>query len=450
MAACNDDCEDEEWTTRIVLQDNDRGASRHSRRERENFKKLPDLLVRGDVLVVWEPSRITRNMLEFGPFCDLLAERGVPLYYDGRLYDMNDDDDRNRVWGDILDGAKQVGKTRKRVMRALNANLEEGKPHGRPAPGYRIIRDGSGKPIGREVIPEQALMLREMGRRAVEESATWYGLARDFKEQWQATGLTGRFRPEDVKRILTNPTLFGMRGHGGQVSGEGTWEAILDPEWFGPLRSRANSTIPETRGSEPRYWLTYIARCGVCLEMGEQGVIYFKKARGTRSGRAYGCRMYDHVQRDMGRVDDYVEELLMQLLEDPETAAKLELHDADERSSVDTDLALIEQLRGELREYIRTAAKTRMSADAVAVYVEETEAQIREAQQRVDSATAVLDPAVAGLLGAGARVAWEGYTLEQRRRAVRSVMTVTLVPVEKRGRYSEVGVVVDPIGVLAG
>lgn len=448
IASCKGDCEYEGWTVGPVLEDNDRGASRHSKRERENFQKLPDILQSGDVLMVWEPSRVTRNMLEFGPFCDVLADLNVPLYYDGRVYDMNDDDDRNHVWQDILDGAKQAGKTRKRTLRSMSANLDDGKPHGRPAPGYRVVRDQSGKSKGWEVIPEQALVLREAARLAV-DGASWKRLARDLEPEWRAAGGTGRFEPEDVKRILSNPTLFGFRVHEKKIVREGTQEPILDPEWFATLRARANSEAPVIRSTEPRWLLTYIARCGVCVEMGEEGLVYFKKAKGTQCGRAYTCRKYNHVQRDMLRVDDHVEEVLAQLLEDPESLAKLTARDEESRHAVDADLALIEQLRSDIKEYIRDAARTRMSADAVAVYVEVWEAQIREAQARVDALTVTVDPVLADAVGPGIRARWQDFTMLRRREIVRAAVSVTIVRVPRRGRYSEVGVVVRPIGALA-
>ncbi|MGV9540856.1 recombinase family protein [Nocardia beijingensis] len=445
--ACTDNCEYEGWPIAATLMDNDRGASRHSKGERESFKRLPDVLRPGDVLVVWEPSRITRDMKVFGDFCDLLAEREVRLYYDERTYDMDDDDDRNHVWQDILDGAKQAGKTRKRVMRAMEANLKDRKQHGKQPPGYVIERDPrTGKPTKRKVHLEQARILRIAADRAL-QGESMRSISRDLAAEWMAAD--GRsFDARDVKRFLTSPTTFGFRVHYGEIVGEGNWEPALDPKLYGPLTSLLNDPKRlSQRGSEPRWLLSSIARCGVCLEMGEPGVIDHKRARSLRHGDAYTCRKYNHVARDMEKVDRFVQELLLRLFEQPETLAKLEAGD-DGGSAVDADLALIEQLRAEIATFVRDAAKTRMSALTVAQFVEPLEDQIDAALRRVNSAGAVVDPALRRVIGPNARAEWADMTIPERRDTIRAAAQVTIVRVGKAGRFSPIGVEVYPVSLL--
>lgn len=451
IGSCEGDCEYEGWPVFAVLSDNDRGASRHSRREREAFKQLPSILRKGDVLVVWEPSRITRDMREFGTFCDLLAERGVLLYYDGRVWDLNDDDDRNRVWQDILDGAKQAGKTRKRTLRSMSANVKEGKAHGRAAPGYRIAYDRDGKSLGPEIIPAQARVLREMASRVVQrQDASWLRLSRDYESAWRAAGGRGRFDPEDVRRILTNPALYGKRTHRDEIVRDGVWEPILDPEWLPAVLAWRDSRISTAfRGGEPQWLLTYIARCGVCVDAGKRGVVHHKKSRGSVSGHSYVCRKYQHVHRDLQRVDSHVEEVLLTLLEHPETLAKLTALDEGDGASVDIELDLIKSLRKKVVDYSAEAAQRHLDPFVVAAYVEPLQAQIREAEERVRMMTAVLDPVFAGAIGPDARQRWEGYSLLRKREIIRASLDVRIVTVARRGRYSEVGVEMYPIGPLA-
>lgn len=445
--SCTADCEYEGWPVSAVLMDNDRGASRHSKGERESFKRLPDVLRPGDVLVVWEPSRITRDMKVFGDFCDLLAEREVRLYYDTRTYDMDDDDDRHHVWQDILDGAKQAGKTRKRVLRAMEANLKDRKPHGRQPPGYVIERDiRTGKPMGRKVDLEQARILRIAAERAL-QGESMRSVARDLAEDWKGAG-GRRFEPTDLKRFLTSPTTFGFRVHYGEIVGEGDWEPAVDPKLYPQLCSLLNdSKRLSQRGSEPRWLLSSIARCGVCLEMGEPGVIDHKNARSVRHGDAYTCRKFNHVARDMERVDRYVQELLLRLFEAPETLAKLTAKD-DGGVDVDADLALIDQLHKEIETFIRDASKTRMSALNVARFVEPLQDQIDAANARVRAATAALDPALRRVIGPNARAEWEDMTIPERRETIKASAQVTIMRVGKQGRTSPVGVEVWPVALL--
>ncbi|MFI6215684.1 recombinase family protein [Nocardia brasiliensis] len=450
---CTEDCKYEEWQVLHVLEDNDRGASRHSKRERPDFQRLPTVLKPGHVLVVWEPSRITRDPVEFGPFCDVLAERDVPLYYDGRLYDMNDDDDRARVWQDILDGAKQAGKTRKRVIRALSANQDARLPHGKKSPGLRIVRDDrTGKPVRREIDPVQARILTEAARLILDENKTPRAVGRLFEDQWRASG-GGAFRGPDVKRILTNPTLFGIYAHYGEELGEGQWPAVLDRELYPLLRRRlCSEVVVETRGTEPKYLLTSIARCTSCLELGKQGKVDHKgPTTKQRHGDRYICAEYNHVARNMARVDAHVEEVLLSLLERPSTRTKLLAQDESETESIESELSAIKNLRDEINAYVKNAARTRMSAESVAVYVEELEADIRAANARVDAMTQAADPVLIEAAREDIRELWasDHFTLQRKREIIRRGFDVRIVPVERRGRYSEVGVQVYPARSLA-
>lgn len=455
--SCTDDCEYEGWTIGLVLQDNDRGASRHSKREREEFLKLPGVLQRGDVLVVWEPSRITRDMSEFGIFCELMAARGVLLYYDGRVYDMNDDDDRHQVWQDILDGAKQNGKTRKRVLRAMSTNQKNRMPHGKKPPGLRIVRDErTGKPIGREIDPGQARVLRKAAERVLDDESC-RSVARDLAPAWAAAG-GGRFDARDVKRFLTNPTTFGLYHHNGEIDGKGEWPEVLDPELFTPLCALLNA--PDRllhRGSEPKWLLSCIARCGVCVAMGERGIVHHKGPnKKYRKPDCYVCCKYNHIGRNMDRVDAHVTELLMRLLEDPQTLRKLTAKDRAGRESIDMEMATVAELRTEIDTFVADARKTRMSAAVVAAYVVPLEDDIKAAQARIDALTMPMNPVLKGAVGSDARQRWfgtdteEGYSIERKREIIRAAMDITLVRVPKRGRYTEVGVEVRPVGMLAG
>jgi site-specific DNA recombinase len=448
---CTADCEHEGWQIAEVLSDNDRGASRHTKRERENWNRLPDILRRGDVLVVWEPSRITRDMKVFGSFCDLLASRGVLLYYDDRLYDMNDDDDRNVVWQDILDGAKQVAKTRKRVIRAMKKNVKDGKPHGKKAPGYRIVRDEDGKSQGWEPDPRQVAVLQKAADRVLQDRpGSMSRLAAELELQWRAAGGRGAFAGRDLTRFLTSPTTFGLRVVG-DTTKTGTWVPALNPELYKPLRALLLEPSRLThRGSDTRWLLTYIARCSVCVAKGDRGVIDHKgPSEKFRKSDAYVCREFNHVTRNMLRVDDYVQEFLLRWLEHPEVLAKLTARNEIDRVAIDADLATIDELQAEIKAYVRDAAKNRRPSYAVTPYVDELESQIQAARSRVDAMAVAVDPDVLDALGPDARAKWKRRTIEQRRNTIRATMTVTITPVERRGRYGEIGVEVRPLRMLA-
>lgn len=425
--------------------DNDRGATRHSKGERVQFKRLPAVLRTGDVLVLWEPSRITRDPVEFGPFCDMLAERDVPLYYNGRLYDMRDDEDRNQVWQDILDGAKAASKTRKRVLRAMGSNVKKGLPHGPTPPGYRILRDArTGRSLGREVHPDQQRLLKIAADRVLVFDKN-EAIARDLSDAWVKSGgkpLTGR----DIKRFLVSPTTYGLRVHAGAVTGKGTWDPCLDPELMPTLRKILLNPdrLTRTGGSEPCHLLTF-GRCSVC-----KGPMGWRPAnQKERKSDRYTCRN-GHLTRNAQRADEFVEELFLELMEKPETLALLNAPVAGGETTVEEQLAFIADTQQEIDRYLKEAAKTRMSATAQAVYVEELEAEIRKADATVKALSTVVDPALLTLAGPGGRAEWADWGIPEQRRVMRSVLQVWFVPVGRFGRgKGPVGVEVYPVGVLA-
>ncbi|WP_433568087.1 recombinase family protein (plasmid) [Nocardia sp. CA-151230] len=418
---CTRDCVEEGWEIAEILADNDRGASRHSRRERENWKRLPRLLQSGDVLVVWEPSRLTRDMKAFGDFCDMCARIGVRLYYDGRIWDLNDDDDRNRVWQDILDGAKQVGKTRKRVLRAMEANAKANKAHGRIAPGYMLVRDPeTGKVVKRVPHPVRGPIIAEAARRVLNHESR-RSVAKDLAPRWKAAGGSGQFGINDVTRYLRSPTTYGMRGNYGEIRGRGDWEPLVDPELYRQILAVLDAG-PTWRSTEPRYLLSYLAKCGLCLEQGLPGDV--KRMRSARGDDRYQCADFGHVSRTIQRTDSHVEEVLLRLLENPETAAQLVADDNEPGYSVDAELAAIEQMRADIAAFIKGAAKTRMSADAVAAYVEEVESQIREAEKRVGSASG--DPVLDEFMGPNARELWAAADMNKKRYVLRHTVLVVI------------------------
>ena len=85
-----------------VLTDNDRSASRFATKDRPQYARLGKVLRPGDVLVVWGPSRAGRSLEHYVDLRRLCTERGVLLSYSGKLFDLDDGDDRFATGLDAL------------------------------------------------------------------------------------------------------------------------------------------------------------------------------------------------------------------------------------------------------------------------------------------------------------------------------------------------------------
>ncbi len=142
-AECRRQIEDEAWDLVGVWVDNDRGASQWSKGKREQWEDLKDQVTAGDidVLVVWEPSRLTRDRLVWAALAAICEREGVKIAASGRLYDLSDPDDAFQLDLYFALATREVGVTRKRVMRDAKAQAEAGHPHGGIAYGYYRLYD---------------------------------------------------------------------------------------------------------------------------------------------------------------------------------------------------------------------------------------------------------------------------------------------------------------------
>ena len=96
-----------------------------------------------DVLVTWEASRAQRDLDAYLELRRLCAASGVRWAYSGTVYDLAHGSDRFRTGLDALVAEDEVEKMRSRVLRALRANANSGRPHGVVGFGFRREYDPS-------------------------------------------------------------------------------------------------------------------------------------------------------------------------------------------------------------------------------------------------------------------------------------------------------------------
>ncbi|MCM6774928.1 recombinase family protein [Nocardia sp. CDC159] len=430
-----------------VFKDN-LSASRYRRvQERKGFVAMRKFIQAGhaDGLWTFAHNRGHRDLDDYVHLRRMCIESRIPWRYSGRTYELWRAVDRRAANADAVRAEEQSDDISEAVKRGIDEAVTAGEPHGKVLKGYRIVRDpNSGKPIRREPIPEQAAVIREAARRVLPPRLEkLQRVSRDLTPAWEKAGGKGAFDLKALRKILTNPSYAGLRTHKGQVVRVGTWEGILTVDEHERLVALLDDPSRRThRGNEPVHLVSYIATCTQCKE-----VVHGRTP--TRSRRGYpfytceaGC-----VGRGIAKVDAHVEEVLLRLLEHPDTMAKLMAEDAEGKASVDEQLAHIERLRNNIRVFVKQAARTGLTAAEVDEYVSEVKTQIREAEERMKAS--IGDPVLAGIVGPDVRRAWAGYDMVQKRDVIRRAMKIEIRPVEHRGRYSEVGVEIYPLRGLA-
>ncbi len=168
---CSAWVEREGWEALGVWSDNDISASKYAKKRRPGWQALTDRLEASevDVLVVWEPSRATRDRRVWAALAAICEEHAVRFGCNGRVYDLTDPDDAFQLDLFFALATRESGATRKRVLRSTRASAIAGRPHGKLLYGYRrTYREGSqGPELVAQVIVDEHAFRGSPTRRAV-------------------------------------------------------------------------------------------------------------------------------------------------------------------------------------------------------------------------------------------------------------------------------------------
>lgn len=434
-------------TVVAVFKDNLSASLYRRVQDRPGFIEASNTILSGEADALWTfaHNRGHRNLDDYVSLRQLCMDNRVPWRYGGRTYELWKAADRQAANSDAVRAEGQSDDISEAVNRGIQEALADGEAHGKIARGYKIVRDpDTGKPIRREPIPVQARLIQQAAERVL-AGETLRSVEADFTPAWKAVGGKGFMDQRVLRQMLLRPTYAGLRTYKGEIVREGTWEPILTVEQHEQLKVVLNDPTRKThRGVKPAHLLSRIAVCGAC---GEKLGARYPKQKGKPLPPTYRCNN-GHASRAIAVVDAHVTEFLMQLLERPDARALLMAKDELGQSSVDADMALIGDLKDQIKTYVRDAARTRMSAEVVAVYVEELQSQIAEARARVDAVTSQIDPLLRDAVGPDARQRWEAYTLVERRQIIRRNLSVTLMP--RSVVPSGPGVRVRPLRSLTG
>jgi len=423
---CRAVCGRNGWEVVEVFRDNDRSASRYATKDRPEHRKLIKFIAAGeaDVLVTWEASRAQRDLAAYARLRDLCERHSVRLSYSGRTYDMTESDDRFSTGLDALLAERESDQTRKRVLRAVRANADKGRPHGKLLYGYRREYDPQTGELVRQIPDDEtAEIVREAASRVL-GGETPYSVAQDFDRRGIPTPRKGmRWDLTQVKRLCINPGYAGKRVHRGQVIGDAAWPPILDEATHLALVAKLGDPRRRTmRDSAIKHLLSGVAVCGVC-----NGRIRVQKNRGFL---AYLCVDGFHVSRNEDDVDEFVTEVVLARLERPDLADVL----AESRDDDGTAVALAEarEKRARLEGFYDAAAAGELTPAALSRIEARLLPEIDAADRRARAA--VTSPLVGDTAGPDARKRWAKLTLPQRREIISTLMTVRIMPTVRGSR----------------
>jgi len=407
-----------------VFPENDRGASRWSKKDRPQFRELVALLATGivDVVVTWEASRSNRDLAVYVQLRDLCAGNGVLWCYNGRTFDLTDDDDRFATGMDALVAEREAGLTRKRVLRSVEARAGKGRPHGQLHDGYKIEYDPrTGKPVRRVLDPERAPIIREIVDRLLAGDSA-YAIAASLNERGITTSRGKPWRGQNIVNRMRSPTIAGLRVHRGQVLDvEAQWPPIISLEEHNRLTTLLSDPRRKDNkeGGGIRHLLTGIARCGVCE--GPMRMISGYRLNGTRRVR-YSCAERHCVMRAAELVDTMIERLIIARLSQPDVLVAIA--DVTRDTKAQQAAAEVARLRAKLVQARQLVDADRLSLESLADLEARTLPKIAEAERRARPQH--VPGAVYEVAGPDAATRWAALPMTQRRAIVKALLEVRI------------------------
>lgn len=426
-------CERQGWAIVGRFTDPGKGASRHSKKKRDDYERMVERVQRRecDVLVVWEASRAYRDLAVYVSLRDLCSKNRVLLCYNGQIYDMSRGNDRFITGLNALQAELEADNIRDRILRTTRLNAERGRPHGRLPYGYRRVYDERTGDLLEQVPHEaQAEVVREIARRAA-GGESLYNIARSLNER-AVPGPTGRsWTPDIIPNMITKPTYIGKRQHQGVVIGDAEWAPILDEEvYFACVRLFSDPARCTIKSNSVKYLLSGIARCSVC-----KGICRPRRSY-DREKWSYTCITCFKTQIRTPVLDDIVTFAVLEHVERPEFVEALTRSGADDSSraalaeaqALEAQLAQARELAG---KWDAALGRLVLSAASLAKLEAELLPRIEDARSRAQSVS--VPQVLREIAGPRAREYWAAMEsdLVWRRAVVKAVVVPWLNPAGK-------------------
>ncbi|MEV6345932.1 recombinase family protein [Actinoplanes sp. NPDC051851] len=437
-----------DWTDAASFTDNDRSASRHATKEREEFERLIEAIQtgRGDVLVIWEISRNQRDLAVYVKIRDMCTEVGLNFWLvGGVLYDLRDKNDRMMLGFQAVQAEWLADSIRDNVLRGIVGAAESGRPHGKVTYGYRRVYNTRTRALERQEADTEVLTAtapdgttseytREGIVKEIFDAVTSGTPLITIEERLNARGIpspTGiAWRRSGIRVMAMNPAYIGKRVLRGAVVGDGIWDAIVDEEtYWAAVRLLKDPSRTTTRPGRAVYLLSYVIPCKTC-----GGPISRQVAsRGSWSRVLYACLKKRCAAVPMEVLDEFVERTVVAWL------SREDIHEIlTAQTATDADVAHAraeaDRLRGELEDWRRLAEIGDVTAISFARAEKGLLDQIAQHEQRASEAG--IPPVLRGRIGKQAVAAWAelGDEVAVKREIIRLVADIKLLPAGKGSR----------------
>ena len=408
------------WTVVGIYVDND--VSAYSGKPRPQYRRLLDDLDASAVnaVLVWHTDRLHRSPRELEAFIDLAERRGVVT---------------QTVTAGSLDLATPSGRMVARMLGAASRQEVEHKAERTVRAQAQAARAGrwrgGPRPLGWTIRPDGSAVLDQPAARRIRQAAAdvLAGVSlSSIAGRWNAAGFTtstGRaWTYGAVKQVLLRSVNAGLVTYRGDVIGPSAWPPIVTEDvWLAvkaTLTEPGRLVAPSTRA---RHLLAGLALCGGCGRVLRSGA----NGQGAKHRPVYRCDGPGtrHVSRNSEPIDEWVTAVIEARLARPDCADLLT------KPGQDVDVAALRTEQAALRKRETTAAEQYADGEITGRQLAVITARITADVERITKAltSAYRTSGAAPVLTAADPVrAWRAASLDQKRRVIRELLTVTVLP----------------------
>ncbi|WP_457201318.1 recombinase family protein [Nocardioides sp. HB32] len=414
------------WEVVAVYVDND--ISAYSGKPRPQYRAMLDAVRARQVqgIVAWHSDRLHRRPTELEEFITLAEERDLQVQT-VRAGTLDLSTPSGRMVARMLGAAArhEVDSTRDRVRRKKQELAEAGKYRGGPRP-YGFDSDGV------TVRKKEAEVIRH-ATKAVLSGRTLAAVVRELNERGSRSSTGAEWTRHSLRDVLLRHRNAGLvatgrRGEAEQIT-EAVWPAIVEREEFEAVRRLLlDSTRRTSTGTEPKWLGAGIYLCGRCGSVMRSFTV--PRARiDKKTGKpvrlpAYRCQENDHLTIMAVKTDEYVREVVAELVRDPRVVEAMTAGTADPLQGDRERRALLvtrlQQTEADYDEDLIDARRYKAKTERLTAELVEVEARLADAAQQ-----AVISP-VFSAVDPGA--AFLAAPLDVQRGVLRSVLRVEVQP----------------------
>ena len=372
---------------------------------------------RVDVLVLWEPSRGSRELEQWAALLNLCRRRDVLVHVTahGRTYDLSNAREWRGLAEDGIDSQFESEKLSARIRDGKHYwGVTMGHPQAKAVYGIRRTNDPSkarNRWISDDPDPDTGPVVAEIIRR-VGAGEAYQAIADDLNRRSEPSPSGGRWTREAIRTIASRE-VYAQRG------------VVSEAE---SLRARTRLTDVARKGERPsaaRFRYSELITCSTCG----------RKVRGKQRGSRdiYTCR--GHAARtaygtgaiDAAAADKFIDAVVVERLSRPDAVTMFATADD---GAVLAARSEAERCRQKIAEATESYSADRIGIESLEAITAAMQPKIASAEKRA-AALAVPSPLADLVGGSKAMVArrWAGLSLGQRKAAVRALMPdLTLVP----------------------